>query len=248
MRIQIFNYYVNLLQNILWQYDESSNLLSLINQKQEWYNLNQSQFWSDWYENVFNLLTANEFGLNVWSYILNIPLFIENTQESPDKPIFGFNEIISFPTLENTYLNFNNSNFSIKGKYITLTLEEQRFLLRLRYFQLSNRGSIPVINSFLFYLLSTSNIGYGGTLYALDGLDMTITYVFTESGFSQDLLKALQELDILPRPTGVELKIHINYGAQFGFNEKIGDELENTNKNFGYGNFIDPFITEDSLM
>src|SRR5690606_22129864 len=108
MNIQQFNYNVNLLQAVLWQYDESTNLLSLINQKQQWYNQYQTKFWEDWYDNVFNILTANQFGLSVWSYILNVPLFLDNVPEDPNKPIWGFNQIISFPTLENTYLNFNN--------------------------------------------------------------------------------------------------------------------------------------------
>lgn len=242
MNIQEFNYLVNLLQAILWQYDESTNLLSLINQKQQWYNTYQTQFWQNWYTNVFNLLTANEFGLSVWSYILFVPLFLENTPEPADAPIWGFNQIISFPTLENTYLNFQHGNFSTKGLIISLTVEEQRFLLRLRYFQLSDRGSITVINQFLNYLLATSNINYSGSIYALDGLDMTMTYIFTASGFSSNLLNAIQTLDLFPRPTGVRIRIHINYGFQFGFNAGTFGHYENTNKNFGNGNFVNPFI------
>jgi hypothetical protein len=242
MNIEEFNYKVNLLQAILWQYDESTNLLSLINQKQNWYDLYQTQFWIDWYTNVFNLLTANGFGLSVWSYILFVPLFFENIPESSDAPIWGFNQILSYPTLENTYLNFENSNFSSKGTAISLTLEEQRFLLRLRYFQLSNRGSITVINDFFNYLVSTSNIGYSGTIYALDGLNMTMTYIFTSGDFSQNLFDAIQTLDLFPRPVGVGIKVHINYGFQFGFNAGTFEHYENTNRNFSNGNFIDPFI------
>jgi hypothetical protein len=244
MRIQEFNYSVNLLQAILWQYDEATNLLSLINQKQVWYNKYQTQFWTDWYTNVFNLLTANQFGLSLWSYILNVPLFLDNVQDDPDKPVFGFNNNDSFPTLENTYLNFNNGNFSTKGQTISLTIEEQRFILRLRYFQLSNNGTTININVFLKYLLESSDIGYNGTIYVLDGLDMTITYVITDAGFPQELLDAIQLLDLFPRPTGVGIKIHINYGVQFGFNNNdLYPILENTNQNFGLGNFVNPFIT-----
>jgi hypothetical protein len=242
MNIQEFNYTVNLLQAILWQYDEATNLLSLINQKQAWYNLNQSQFWKDWYNNVFNLITANAFGLSVWSYILYVPLFFENIPEAGDAPIWGFNQVISWPTLENTYLNFGNGNFSSKGTVISLTLEEQRFLLRLRYFQLSNRGSTPYINQFLNYLCSTSNINFTGTIYVLDGLNMTMTYVFTTGDFSQNLFDAIKILDLFPRPTGVEIKYHVNYGVQFGFNAFSNGILENTNKNFTNGNFVNPFI------
>lgn len=242
MRIQEFDYSVNLLQAVLWQYDESANLLSLIKQKQTWYDTYQSQFWTDWYNNVFNLFTANQFGLSLWSYILNIPLYLDNPVDDSDKPIFGFNDNSDYPTLENTYLNFGMSNFSTKGTLINLSLEEQRFILRLRYFQLSNNGVVSNINKFLKYLLETSNIDYDGTIYALDGLDMTMTYVITNSGFPQDVLSVIQMLDLFPRPTGVRIKIHVNYGFQFGFNSGSFNDYENTNKNFGFGNFINPFI------
>ena len=252
MRIEEFNYSVNLLQAILWQYDEATNLLSLINKKQDWYNINQTQFWTDWYNNVFNILTANQFGLSVWSYILNVPLYVDNPPEDPLKPIWGFNDNSAYPILENTYFNFGNGNFSTKGQIINLSLEEQRFLLRLRYFQLctngivSNKTTDPVvtsINSFLNYLCDTSEIDYDGTIYALDGLDMTITYVITEPDFPQQLLEVIQILDLFPRPTGVEIKIHVNYGFQFGFNAGTFNNYENNNKNFEWGNFISPFIS-----
>lgn len=242
MNIQEFNYNVNLLQAILWQYDESTNLINLIKQKQEWYNTYQTQFWVDWYNNVFNILTANQFGLSVWSYILNLPLFLDNIPESPDKPIWGFNNNSSYPFLENTYLNFGAGNFSTKNTVISLTLEEQRFLLRLRYFQLSDNGVVNNINTFLDYLIRSSNINYSGTIYALDGLNMTMTYVITDSDFSQDLLNAINILDLFPRPTGVKIRIVEDYGFQFGFNSGTFGNYINTNKNFDNGNFISPFL------
>ena len=256
MRIQEFDYSVNLLQSILWQYGEATNLLSIINQKQAWYENYQTEFWQDWYTDVFNLLTANAFGIAVWSYILNVPLYTITEPEPADAPIWGFNQIVgSWPTLLNTYLNFGNSNFSTKGQILILTLEEQRFLLRLRYFQLYTAGAIsnatlptgtypPLtgINDFLNYLVSTSDIGYSGTIYVLDGLNMTMTYVFTASDFPSELFNVIRRLHIFPRPAGVGLKYHVNYGKQFGFNAIVGSwpTLENNNQNFGNGNFIAP--------
>ena len=102
LNIQQFDYTVNLLQAILWQYDEATNLLSLINQKQAWYNQYQTEFWDDWQNYVFYLanpdLTTNTekqdlalFGLAVWSIILNVPLYVPLVIESGTKPIWGFN-------------------------------------------------------------------------------------------------------------------------------------------------------------
>jgi hypothetical protein len=246
MNIELFDFSVNVLESIIWQYENAPNIVSLITQKQTWYNTNQTQFWTNWYNNVFNLAgdQMNLFGIAIWSIILDVPLYVPITPEPNNKPIFGFNEIVgSWPTLLNSYLNFGNSNFSTRGQSIILSLEEQRFLLRLKYFDLTTRGDIKDINSFLAYLVSTSTINYTGTIYALDGFNMTMTYVFTKE-FPYQLLRALQELDILPRPAGVGIRYYINYGKSWGFNQIVGSlpNLENSNLNFGNGNFATGLI------
>lgn len=237
-QIQQFDYSVNLIQALLWQYENTTALYNLIGQKQLWYDENQSQFWEDWYTNVFDLRTANLFGLAVWSIILGVPLFVPLNPDPVGKPIWGFNAYDpSFPTLENTYFNFGNGNFSNKAPAIVLTLEEQRFLLRMRYFQLTTRGAIPEINQFLNYLISTSAIDPIGPMWALDGLNMTMRYIF---GFniSLNLLAALRysadpaELgyDVLPRPATVGTEFLVNNGTTWGFGM--------FNQNFENGNFI----------
>ena len=243
--IQEFNYDVNLLRAILWQYNESTNLLSLVTQKQEWYNVNQTEFWTDWYNNVFNLQTANFFGLAVWSIILNISMYVPYEPEPDDKPIWGFNNNASYPTLENTYVNFGMGNFSTRNDVIVLTEEEQRFLLRLRYYQLTTRGEVWDINKFLNYLVSTSNIGFTGTMYALDDLNMTMRYAITNaSTFPLNLLDVLVKEDILPRPAGVGITgIVLDYGATWGFNNNSAYPLlETTYVNYGLGNFYSGFF------
>lgn len=62
---------IDLKQCLLWQYQNSPALKSLILSKEQWYQTHQAQFWQDWYDNVFNLDTANDFGLSVWGQILN---------------------------------------------------------------------------------------------------------------------------------------------------------------------------------
>jgi Protein of unknown function (DUF2612) len=239
--IQNFDYSVDLLQSILWQYDKATHLLSLLNQKQTWYDINQTEFWQDWFNYVFYLanpnLTTNPlkedlalFGLSVWGVILEIPIYVNNVPESSTKPIFGFNAYTSYPTLINTYDNFYGetlvgagSNFSTKNQIIALSLAEQQFLLLLRYFTLTTRDNIMTlkirsvdntthlpfypasINDFFYFLcnLLGTQIGYTGTIYVLDNLNMTITYHFTASGFSVDLKSAISQLDLWPRPAGV---------------------------------------------
>jgi len=247
MKIEEFDYHVDILASIIWQYNESTNLLSLVNKKQDWYDLNQSDFWTNWFNQVFNL-SENQitlFGLAVWSIILDVPLYVPINLESPTKPIWGFNSIlVAWPTLSNSYLNFfgptsttEGANFSTRGQNIILTIAEQRFLLRLKYFNLTTRADINDINAFLAYLVSTSDIGYNGAMYVLDGLDMEVVYVFTDV-FPIQLLAALRTLDLFPRPVGVGVRIVVDNGSIFGFNQIVGSwpNLENINKNFENGN------------
>lgn len=273
LNIQQFDYTVNLLQAILWQYDEATNLLSLINQKQAWYNQYQTEFWDDWQNYVFYLanpdLTTNTetqdlalFGLAVWSIILNVPLYVPLVIESDTKPIWGFNAYDpSYPDLENTYWNFfgatgvgGGANFSTAGQVIELSLAEQQFLLMLKYFQLITRDNMMSLNTFAidastqsitelpFYACSVNyflnwlcvtfgeNINYTGTIYALDNLDMTMTYIFTEPDFPVDLFEAIVDLDLLPRPAGVGIKFINDTLNIWG--------LGAFNQNFTNGNFI----------
>lgn len=69
---------IDLKQCLLWQYNNSTTLKSLIQAKQDWYKENQEKFWNDWYTNIFNIDTANSFGLNVWGEILNFKRAIKD--------------------------------------------------------------------------------------------------------------------------------------------------------------------------
>ena len=152
MRIQEINYSVDLLQAILWQYNDAPNINQLMSQKQSWYDINQTQFWDDWYNDVFNLQTATNFGLSVWCIILNIPYLILDLDNLG--PIWGFNEV----PLINTNQNFNNGNFANLTNRPILVTEDQRILLQLRYYQLTSRGARPRTNEFLNTLFNNKLI------------------------------------------------------------------------------------------
>lgn len=72
--IQDFDFSVNILSALIWRNNQAPVLNSLLEAKQAWYAENHTQFWDDWCTNVFNLQTANEFGLSVWAQILGVPL------------------------------------------------------------------------------------------------------------------------------------------------------------------------------
>jgi hypothetical protein len=195
-QIQAFDYSVDLMQSILWQYNDAENLIELLQQKQDWYNANQTEFWQNWYDDVFNLQTANNFGCAVWAIILDIPISYETAPPPAADFYFGFDEYNS---------NFDNSNFASNDPLQPiLTLSQKRLVLRLRYFQLVTNGVIPDINRFIQWLFADD-----GNVYVVDNLDMSMTYVF-EFQPSDDVLFVLNLYDILPRPAGVSVSIVID--------------------------------------
>jgi hypothetical protein len=215
-KIQQFDFNVDLLKAILWQYNTAENLQSILEQKQSWYDASQKDFWNNWYQDVFDLNTANQFGLTVWSIILDVPIIVILDPTAPTKPTWGFGDFNK---------NYENGNFSrSSGGAVSLTIEQARTVLKLRYYQITSRGTVTEINSFLKSIFSSL-----GTVYVRDNLDMTITYVFDFQPSSQ-LQFVLEKYDILPRPAGVGLDIVVETIEYFGF----ADDDENfDNGNFG---------------
>ena len=197
--IQEFDYSVDVLRALLWQYEEWPDLQALLSAKQEWFTENQTAFWSNWYTDVFNLKTANEFGCSVWGVILGVALSIGQPGTGA-RPVWGFGAFNQ---------NFNHGNFGRDSAGVAgLSLEQKRLVLRLRYWQLTSDGSAPYANRALQDVF--------GTGYVLDHGDMTISYVFPDA-ITSELRQILTEFDLLPRPAGVQVNILINPRNDFGF-------------------------------
>lgn len=213
--IQTFDYSVDLLRALLWQYNDAERLQKLLELKQQWYDKNQSKFWKNWYNDVFNLDTANDFGLSVWSIILNIPLVANEGYDPVTRPTFGFGGF---------HKNFGRGNFAKTGGAIRLSTEQKRLVLKLRYYQLISRGTVPEINQFMRKLFANE-----GNVYVIDSLDMTFAiYIFTFTPSSQIQL-ILEKFDLLPRPAGVGVKYIVLTKKTWGFGPY--------HNNFDNGNF-----------
>lgn len=211
--VREFDFSVELLQNVLWQYDDTTALRGLVAQKQAWYELYHTQFWDDWIVDVFNLDTANDFGLAIWAVILGVPLVVVPAPDA-DKIPFGFAA---------DDLNFNNGNFAASGGSFNLTTEQKRIVLKMRYFQLVTRGAVPEINEFLNYIFGP------GAAYVTDGLNMTARYVFVQP-LPSAIELVLQAYDLLPRPAAVGIDIVI-------IGEADGWGFGRYHENFSNGNF-----------
>ena len=218
--IQQFDFSVDLLRAILWQYTDATNLQSILNQKDAWYLQNQTQFWENWYDDVFNLATANDFGLAVWSIILNQPIYINSGPALSQAGIFG---------LGSYNQNLGNGNFgSQNGTTYQFSTPIARLLLQLRYFQLTSSGTVPEINRMLKYLFESY-----GLVYLVDDLDMTQRYLFFFT-IPSEMLLMLTSFDILPRPAAVQSIIQQQSVVSFGLGPYNGNL---TNSNFFNGEY-----------
>ena len=78
MKELTFNPQINIQQCVLWQYANSPALRTLLQAKSDFYQQNVTQFWNDWFNDVFNINTATDFGLTVWGEILDFPRQIKS--------------------------------------------------------------------------------------------------------------------------------------------------------------------------
>jgi len=210
---QEFDYLTGLMGGVLWRYDSAQKLIALMQAKQAWYLRNCSDFWNYVATSIFDLSQADEFGLQVWARILQVPLQVV-VPPSTAVP-FGFgthNE------------NYEHGDFSSQSNITRLTIYQQRLVLQLRYFRLTTRPSIPEINRILAYLFKDL-----GSVYAIDNYNMQMTYVFTFTPDPQ-LLYVMQNFDVLPRPSGVQINFYNSLRDVFGFGTD--------NKNFTHGDFL----------
>ena len=157
--IQNFDVSIDLLQNISWQYNEAKHLNKLIQNNQDFLNTNVISFLDDFYKNVFNVDTANNFGLRIWELILNID-FTVPPKEPRQNNIFGFGSFNS---------NFFNSNFlPVVGDDNSLSVEIKRLVVKLKYQNFFASNSIVEINRVVKLIL-------GETSYAIDNFNMSVT-------------------------------------------------------------------------
>ncbi|MBS6552957.1 MAG: DUF2612 domain-containing protein, partial [Clostridium sp.] len=68
----VFTFDENLIQNIIWQYDNAEKLKSLIIAKNSYYENNLQEFWQKIIDDFLNIHTATDWGLNLWGLILKV--------------------------------------------------------------------------------------------------------------------------------------------------------------------------------
>ncbi|WVH05597.1 hypothetical protein KKJFFJLC_00054 [Vibrio phage vB_VpaS_PGB] len=203
-----------------WQRSNAEILFAWLIKKTEWYATNHCDFWNVWFDNIFNLDTANDFGLSVWAIILNENAYGLIDVSPVDYPAFGFSVDRE---------NFNNGNFATNSDVgCNFTTDQIRKMLKLKAFILHMSGSVHG-DSNISINTSLDRIFGEDSIFCIDNRDMSFTYVVYDNEMDS-LAIELYTRDLLPRPVGIEVDKVVNGNAnQFGFGEGRA--------NFNNGNF-----------
>lgn len=147
------------------------------------------------YDLVFNVKTAEGYGLDVWGRIVDVSRVLTL---AGDVPYFGFSE-------SNDAYPFGEGIF-YKGGALTnnyrLTDDAYRVLIMAKALSNICDCSIPSINQLLINLFGSTY----GNAYCTDGGDMTMTYTFG-SALSKVDYAIVSQSGVLPRPAGVTVTI-----------------------------------------
>lgn len=199
----------NLLRAILWQHEGADGLLKIVTANQDWIDDAHKRFWEKWYRDVFNLNTASQFGLAVWTKILGIDEPIRFTEVSKDNFGFGGGTGVQ---------SFDEAGFAFLFNNVVLQEDTVRKFLLMRWFVLTENLSVYNINKMLARLFGDN------FAFVTDNGDMTIGYTFAFAPDSE-LQLLLDGTSFLPRPAGVKMIGWVSTPRDaFGFNVPSGSD------------------------
>lgn len=183
----------NVGQTILAQYANSPIITSLIDYTNQW--IDPSTDIATFYSYVWNVLTAQGFGLDIWGRIVNVP----RTINIPASNVyFGFKEAL--PNAE----PWNQAPFYSgpqAGTLFTLTDDAYRVLILTKALANISSFTAPSVNALLQFMFAGR-----GSCYVLEISPMQIEYVFNFALQSWEAA-VLEQPSLMPRPAGVGVTI-----------------------------------------
>lgn len=151
------------------------------------------------FDQIFNVATAQGYGLDVWGAIVNVSRTMRIVF---DERYLGFEEATTISAEP-----FGQAPF-YAGDPLTqnFVLADTPYRTLIYAKALANicNGSIPAINAILKTLFAGR-----GNCFVVDNLDMTIQYVFKFSLTAVEL-SILENSGVLPTPTGVDYEIVVD--------------------------------------
>ena len=147
------------LQSLKWLQNKAPNIQSMAQQKADWYSKYCDSFWTNWQTAVFDIRTANNFGLAVWAIILGLPAGTFNFSPlvrawayGPNRQNYVFDPNFDPPSLPNP--NTIGGNFYGSGQSVVTAISEIRYALLLRYVALVSNGRLAFVNHMLQYIFN----------------------------------------------------------------------------------------------
>ena len=180
---------------IIRQYSNSPILAGMI----QAFNaaVDQTEDLDNFYDLIWNVLTAQGYGLDVWGRIVVVSRTLAVPSASA-VAAFGFNES------GNDWTGFNQAPFTPGGaSTLNAVLSDAQFRPLVLAKAASNicDGSIPAINSILLGLFQGR-----GRVWVADNLDIGLTYTFGFALTPLDIAVALNS-GVLPNPCGVVVNL-----------------------------------------
>lgn len=179
----------DLTQALKWMQNNAPNIQALVTQKGSWYGKFNDTFWNNWEASVFDLRTANPFGLMVWCIILGVPSQLFGLYPNSNAWAYGANRqnfvysgLGTAPTIPVGQRNTVGGNFAGGGNTTLLNLNEVRQALQLRYVALVSNGRLSFINRMLRFIFNGDqpwNFAAGSYFYVVDSTSPAQTLVTT---------------------------------------------------------------------
>lgn len=196
----------NVEQTIISQYANSATIVALIYNMNEW--IDPTTNFDEFYDFVWNVETAQGFGLDIWGRIVNISRTLELAGE-PD--FFGFNEADpgAFPFNEQP---FYDGVAPATTSYV-LGDDAYRQLILVKALANISATTAPAINQILQNLFAGS-----GRCYVIDDGNMQMRYVF-EFLLTPYQFAIMATSGALPHGAGVTVSLLNTNLPCFGFSE-----------------------------
>lgn len=185
----------NIDQTLISQYAQSPVLTELIDNLAEYFD--QSANWNNFYQYVWNIDTAQAWGLDFWGKILGVSRYLEIPVTAEYLGLDGSGATASgYPFDVGVFYDGATST-----QTYALSDAAYRTLLYAKAFANICRTSIPVLNQLMRLLFP----GFGDT-YCLDSGNMAMTYYL---GWAPTAIQLaiVEQSGAVPHPTGVAVTV-----------------------------------------
>lgn len=212
-------------QTVISQYFNSPTLLQLVTNMNEY--IRQDVNFQAFYDFVWNVDTAQGFGLDYWGRIVDISRLLQIPNAFD---LFGFENSDTPPGV----LPFNQGVFNVPGGGVTQSFllpdDSYRTLILVKALANISATTAPAINQLLRNLFPGR-----GAAYVLDLGNMRMQFTF-EFDLTPTEFAILSQSNALPHPAGVLVSIVTIAGSGlFGFAEGLPNS-----ESFGNGTFYQP--------